>query len=64
MGRHTTYNGEDSQSQMRLAIDEERASASFLMPGATLDVRRVRFDSTTLSFVTGMPFLGDEARCQ
>ena len=62
----TTYNGKDSQSQMRLSMDEERGfRLAILMPGATLDVRRVRFDGTTLSFSTSMPFIGDEpARCE
>lgn len=62
----TTYNGRDSQSQMRLAKDEERGfRLSILMPGSTLDVRRVRFDGTTLTFVAGMPFIGGEpAQCK
>lgn len=58
----TTYNGQDSESQMRLEADNDGSgfNLSFLMPGGTLSVRRVRFDGTTLSFSTNMPFIGDE----
>lgn len=57
----TTYDGQDSESQMRLTADEERGfRLAFLFPGATLDVRRVRFDGSTLSFSTNMPFIGNE----
>lgn len=57
----TTYNGQDSESQMRLAADDDGGfDLSFLMPGGTLAVRRVRFDGSTLQFSTNMPFIGNE----
>ncbi|NUM53601.1 MAG: hypothetical protein HUU46_08160 [Candidatus Hydrogenedentes bacterium] len=57
----TTYEGQDTESTMRLFLDEEQdLRLAILMPGATLDVRRVRFDGTNLSFSTNMPFIGGE----
>ncbi len=57
----TTYNGQDAESQMRLAADDDGGfDLSFLMPGGTLAVRRVRFDGSILTFSTNMPFIGNE----
>lgn len=57
----TTYNGQDSESTMRLYLDEEQdLRLAIVMPGATLDVRRVRFDGSKLSFSTNMPFIGGD----
>jgi hypothetical protein len=57
----TTYNGGEVESQLRFYFDEENdLRAQIVMPGTTLDMRRIRFDGGTLTFVAHMPFISRE----
>lgn len=57
----TTYNGKEVESQLRFYFDEENdLRAQIVMPGTTLDMRRIRFDGENLTFVAHLPFISQE----